>query len=207
MHDVLVIAPRSESALSDAALAKAFEGWHVARADALSCSTDAVVASAADLILVDRAWSLISAIRALDHPIARVPIVAVAPPVIDGADDHLSVVSDDAVAALARRWAPQTLPALDRLASALGETEVLRLAAGLREQLEQALRSLETGGDAALAHRVAGFAGMLGLTELGRDWNALSHGRRDHVASLRIDTRRAIAALDRAVGGSPMPLV
>ena len=192
---------------SPAAMAQAFAGWQVLRADAASCCAEEVAAHAPDLILIDRAWPLVAEIRALDHAAARVPIVAAAPPVVEGADDHLSPVSEGALADLAHRWMPQPLPALDRLADALGEAEILRLAKGLRGQLEQALRSLDAGGDAALAHRVAGFAGMLGLADLGRDWNALSHGRRDHVASLRIDTRRAIAALDRAVGGSPMPLV
>lgn len=204
---VLMVAPSGGSAASTT-LADALSEWRVELVDAETCCAADVAAYTPDLLVADGVPSLVAAVRAFDGAIARVPIVVVSSAVVEGADEHLREVSAAEATALAQRWMPQPLPDLDRLAAALGAEEICRLAGGLRDQLVVALDGLDDeGGDPALAHRVAGFAGMLGLGALGQRWNAVSHGTRDGIPALRIDTRRAIAALDRAVGGSPMPLV
>ena len=206
-NGVVLVVASSDGAAAITTLAHGFSDWRVELADVETCCAADVAACTPDLLVVHGAASLVAAVRALDGPTARVPVVVVAAAGVEGADEHLREIGPAEAGVLARRWTPQPLPDLDRLAAALGAEEIRRLASGLRDQLVVALKGLDDdGGDPALAHRVAGFAGMLGLGALGQRWNAVSHGARDGIPALRIDTRRAIAALDRAVA-SPMPLV
>ncbi|MDO6415812.1 response regulator [Sphingomonas sp. BIUV-7] len=100
--------------------------------------------------------------------------------------------------AVAERWRPEGMPPGPlRLEQVFGSIEMASMIAGLRDLLEAALDGLDKDDAAAVAHRVAGIAGILGFSDLGRDWRLLSEGKGPATATLRRRTRLAIAEIDR----------
>lgn len=106
--------------------------------------------------------------------------------------DALVTTPDEAVAWLRAGMAG----ALERLAGVFGREALGGLAAGLREQLADAMAA----PDPAKAHRIAGLGGTLGLTALHRPWQALSEGEEAALGAARRAGVRALAAIEGFLG-------
>lgn len=117
-----------------------------------------------------------------------------------GYDDIIvSPFSPTALVEAAERWRPRDMPpASQRLETVFGRDEIVQMIQGLRDVLHAALDARGGADAAGSAHRVAGIAGILGFSDLGRDWQALSEGvsEIDEIA-VRRHTRIAIASIDR----------
>jgi CheY-like chemotaxis protein len=104
----------------------------------------------------------------------------------------------------AERWRPEGKPeALERLGDVFGEAEITRMIHGLRDVLQEGLDALGTSDLPVIAHRIAGIAGILGFTDLGRDWRTLSENDPSDDAAVRRRTRIAIAEMDRDLARLP----
>jgi hypothetical protein len=172
----------------------------------------AAVASARPALLVipltameRRGREMAAAIRALDHPIASIPLVAAlshrrSPTALRrlGFDDQLVLpCSARRVRALIDRWTPDPAAAatLDRLLIAFDEERIVTLAARLHALLGEAIAALATPDAEQVAHRAAGLAGTLGLTAVGAAWLAVSRGGGATAEHARRETRRATTLL------------
>jgi CheY-like chemotaxis protein len=147
-------------------------------------------------------------IRARDGAMASVPMIALSdasvmdpsPPYSLGYDDILvTPCSPAALVEVAERWRPKDMPlASQRLETVFGHAEIAQMILGLRDLLSTALAERGGADAAGAAHRVAGIAGILGFSELGRDWQSLSEGAADATeTTVRRNTRIAIATIDR----------
>jgi CheY-like chemotaxis protein len=95
------------------------------------------------------------------------------------------------------RWMPANASAsIAGLATTFGATEIARLLAGFRAQLEAALATEPDTTRYADAHRLAGIAGTLGFPEVSRLWLAVSEGDGTAYAAARVSTRKALAEID-----------
>lgn len=108
--------------------------------------------------------------------------------------------ASDLLAALEERIGPLNRPdfrdpnsAVFRLVRLVGLSQGRRLLAGLADTLHQSLAEAATGPvHPAMAHRLAGLAGIYGFAELGRSWRAVETGEsRDPAAALAL-TRQVL---------------
>jgi CheY-like chemotaxis protein len=152
-------------------------------------------------------------LRTQKAPSASVPIIAVAERFSAELRDIYALGFDDILVnpfvganlvETVERWRPEGKPeALERLGEVFGEPEIARMITGLREVLQEGLDALGSGNVPVIAHRIAGIAGILGFTELGRDWRTLSESGASDDATVRRRTRIAIAEMDRDLASLP----
>jgi CheY-like chemotaxis protein len=152
-------------------------------------------------------------LRTQKAPSASVPIIAVAEKFSAELRDIHALGFDDVLVKpfiganlveTAERWRPEGKPeALARLGEVFGEAEIARMLSGLRDVLQEGLDALGTSEVPVIAHRIAGIAGILGFTDLGRDWRTLSESGASDDAAVRRRTRIAIAEMDRDLGSQP----
>lgn len=96
------------------------------------------------------------------------------------------------MAAVFRRWLPPPLDAVERMEQAFGRAGLLPIVAGLRAELEAALRS----GAQPDAHRLAGLSGTLGFAAASTAWRAAEEGATDAAEALHA-SRLALLAIGR----------
>lgn len=146
--------------------------------------------------------NLAATIRRADGAAGRVPILDWSAGATHSPDVDEIVprpCAPEVLIAACERWRPERLPdAFARLQGAFGDAEASGLLDRFRQQLLDALDALAMERPCDLAHRVAGMAGMLGFTALGRQWLRLSEGESVDRISLRYATRRAVVAIDQA---------
>ncbi|WP_181814713.1 response regulator [Sphingomonas aracearum] len=188
-------------------------GWQ-AEAVAEGAAAVAALDEPAALVLLDLHMAgmdgaaTLAAMRAASRN-AAVPVIAftatrledVAPLLARGFDDYLAKPCTAAeLLACAERWRPRAQGVeADWLQRVFGRAEIDALLARFRDLLVEGLAATASGEAVGLAHRVAGIAGTLGFTTLGRAWLDHSEGRGERFG-LRRDTRLAIGAIDRLLG-------
>lgn len=150
--------------------------------------------------------TLAARVRALDGPVATVPILGVTERKVRSTDTAPGPKLDDVLrrplgpegSKMLTAWLPDgDDPAGARLAELFDGAEVARLVASLRNQLAAAVAELDALGTCAHAHRLAGLAGMLDLADVHRAWLALSKGDDSAAADARRVARIAVAQIDR----------
>lgn len=120
-----------------------------------------------------------------------------------GFDDSLAeTYTAEELVAAAEKWRPEPMPpTAEHLEQLFGDGEVTQMLRGLRSLLDEALGALDTHDPADVAHRVAGFAGILGFSDLSRDWRLLSEGDGPDRTMIRRRTRIVVAEIDRDLAG------
>lgn len=190
-------------ALAEVGAIAALHGWPLrstAPPAAIAAAADDLLLHAADIAAPEETNRLLST--------GNAPVVAVASAAWIAATDwrrrgYVAAVDRQRLATdlpvVVAEWSHAArLATIDRLRAAFGTTPVAGLLRGLREMLTAALLTREPAGRAAEAHRIAGLAGTLGFTALGRHW--LHVADHDPVPSeaTRRATVHALATLDRA---------
>ena len=105
--------------------------------------------------------------------------------------------SDEAVHALLDLWRPTPDAArFAELALGFGDAAVRPIVAGLSQQLQEAVGTLDAGRFGN-AHRIAGLAGTLGFARVSKAWLPLDLGDVSDLATARREARLAIAAIER----------
>lgn len=108
-------------------------------------------------------------------------------------------LSADLYSAIADWCHAERLATIDRLAAAFGDAAIARLLTGLRELLEQASTTDKDSAKlAAEAHRIAGVAGTLGFTALGRAWLRVERNPQMPPVAARRATAHALATIARS---------
>lgn len=113
------------------------------------------------------------------------------------ADDTIPAdSSDDQILSQVEGWRPT--PDTQRFAEVAGAfgDGVIPIARGLRQQLLQAIATLDAGSFTA-AHRIAGLAGTLGFKRTSMAWLAIDEGDLSDIASARREARLAVVAIER----------
>lgn len=90
-----------------------------------------------------------------------------------------------------------------RLEAVFGRAEIRAILLRFRGFLETALDALDRGEAHTIAHRVAGMAGTVGFSAVGREWSLVSDDGGFDADGLYRHTRVAIATIDTILLSSP----
>lgn len=188
------------------------DGWRTAVA-ADGRSALAALADVPVLILMDLSMDgmsgreAVAAIRTGATRVAAVPILAFTTTrfedvgiLLDQGFDGIinKPCTPDDLRAAAAPWKPDgATREIARLGEAFGDGKVREMTARLRTLLAEGVEALDHGNAVAIAHRIAGSAGMLGFARTGRAWLAYSEGDVGVADEMRLLSRRAIAEIDR----------
>lgn len=108
-------------------------------------------------------------------------------------------LSTDLPLAIADWCHAERMATIDRLATAFGDAAMARLLTGLRELLKHAATNDDDSAElAAEAHRIAGLAGTLGFSALGRAWARVEKHPRMRQTAARRATAHALETISRS---------
>lgn len=200
--EVTSVAPRVGMLLRDEVLiercacAAARDGWRVLMLD--RATTDRRLDPALNLVVAEaeRVPALAAGRQQAADATGLVAVSRTGP--VAGADDVLDHhPTDEAIDTLLVDWRPVALPAAaQRQLETFGRVAMQPLLTSLRARLAAALAD---DGDAAraVAHQIAGLAGILGLADMATAWEGFSRGDDSTWRQARRLGRLAIGALDR----------
>ena len=189
-------------------------GWAVESAPSGNAALDLLVhVPCATLFLLNPEMhgtsgvEIVAAIRASTFPAAAAPIVAYTARVptdpehlyASGFDDILvrSSRPEDLLSTVTA-WQPDgSDDSLGRLEASFGAEQIGSMVSRFGELLSDALAALREGSAQPIAHRVAGVAGILGFSAVGKAWLAISEGDGSARGEARRESRRALAAIAR----------